>query len=84
MLRPPGRRRTERPRRSRGVALAVEVAEHDDGTLRMADEDLVWTEGVPIGAVRGRVGDPLPGRGLYQLAEHAQKHMARPRQAGFG
>jgi hypothetical protein len=29
------------------------------------DEDLVRAEGVPVGASSGRVGDPLPGRGLY-------------------
>jgi hypothetical protein len=34
------------------------------------DEDLVRPERVPVGAMRGRVGDPLPGRGLHQLAQH--------------
>ena len=28
-------------------------------------EDLVRAEGVPVGAAGRRVGDPLPGRGLY-------------------
>jgi hypothetical protein len=33
-------------------------------------EDFTGAEAVPVGAPRGRVGDPLPGRRLNQLAEH--------------
>ena len=36
----------------------------------MAHQHLTRAEGVAIRAVRGRVDDPLPGRGLYQLAQH--------------
>ena len=49
----------------------------------MADENLAAAEQMPVGASCRRVCDPLPGRGLYELAEHAQKHLARPAtQAG--
>jgi HK97 family phage major capsid protein len=34
------------------------------------DEDLIGAEAVPVGASRRRVGDPLPVRGLHQLAQH--------------
>jgi hypothetical protein len=36
----------------------------------VADEDLVRPEGVSIRAAVRRVGDPFPGRGLHQLAQH--------------
>jgi hypothetical protein len=36
----------------------------------VANEDLIRPEGVPVRASRRRVGDPLPGRGLHQLAKH--------------
>ena len=39
----------------------------------MADEDFAGAEGVPVRASRRWVGDPLPGRGLYQLAQHDQQ-----------
>ena len=47
-----------------GVAAAVPE------TGLMTDEDLAGAEGVPVGASCRRVGDPLPGRRLYQLAQH--------------
>jgi hypothetical protein len=34
-------------------------------------EDLIRAEGVPVGASRRWVDDPLPGRGLHEVAEHA-------------
>ena len=34
------------------------------------DEDLTGAEGVPARATGRRVGDPLPGGGLHQLAQH--------------
>jgi hypothetical protein len=34
----------------------------------MPYRDLAGAEGVPVGAARRRVGDPLTGRGLYQFA----------------
>ena len=36
----------------------------------MTDEDFAGAEWVPVWAAGRRVGDPLPGRGLYQLAQH--------------
>ena len=36
----------------------------------MADEDLAGAELVPVRTAPRWVGDPLPGRGLYQLAQH--------------
>ena len=36
----------------------------------MTDEHLAGAEGVPVRAVRRWVGDPLPGRRLYQLTRH--------------
>ena len=36
----------------------------------MTRQDLVGAEGVAVGAVRGWVIDPLPGRGLHELAQH--------------
>ena len=42
----------------------------------MADEDLAGSEAVSVRATRRRVGDPLPGRGLYQLAQHDEKPSA--------
>ena len=38
----------------------------------MPDEDLIRAERVPVRAAAGRVGDPFPGRGLYQLAQLAK------------
>ena len=35
----------------------------------MHNQDLVRAESVPVRAPRRRVGDPLPGGGLYQLGE---------------
>jgi hypothetical protein len=43
----------------------------------MSHEHLVGPERVPVGASRRRVGDPLPGRGLHEIAEHPIK--PRPR-----
>jgi hypothetical protein len=48
----------------RGVPAAVPEAR------LMADEDVAGTERVPVGAACRWVGDPLPGRGLHQLAQH--------------
>jgi hypothetical protein len=39
----------------------------------IADEDLAGAQRVTVGASRRRVGDPLPGRGLYQLAQHTNQ-----------
>jgi hypothetical protein len=39
-------------------------------TRLVADEDFAWAERVSIRTSRRRVGDPLPARGLYQLAQH--------------
>jgi hypothetical protein len=36
----------------------------------MPYEHFAGAEGVSVGAADRRVGDPLPGRGLYQLAQH--------------
>ena len=44
----------------------------------MTDQHLIRAEGMSVRATCRWVGDPLPGRGLYELAEHAQKHMALP------
>jgi hypothetical protein len=60
-----------------GVSAAVAAAGD------MPDEDLIRPEDVPVGASRRWVGDPLPGRGLHQLAEHSQKvNLAPARQWG--
>ena len=45
-----------------GVSAAVSEARD------VSDEDLVRAERVAIGASRRRMGDPLPGRRLHQLA----------------
>ena len=42
----------------------------------MPDEDFAGAERVPVGAARRRVGDPLPGRGLYQFSKHVRKSMS--------
>jgi hypothetical protein len=42
----------------------------------VADEDLVRAEWVSVGTMCRRAGDPLPGRGLYQLAQHDYKPKA--------
>jgi hypothetical protein len=39
----------------------------------VADEDLIRAEWMTVGAARRRVGDPLPGRGVNQLAQHGMK-----------
>jgi hypothetical protein len=39
-------------------------------TRLTTDQDLVGAEGMPVGAASRWVGDPLPRRGLHQLAEH--------------
>jgi hypothetical protein len=43
----------------------------------MANEDLIRAERVAVGASRGRMRDPLPGRGLHEVADHPIK--PRPR-----
>jgi hypothetical protein len=53
--------------RPRGVPAAVTEA----GLV--AEQDLVRAEGVTVGAARRWLRDPLPGRGLHQLAQHACK-----------
>jgi hypothetical protein len=37
----------------------------------VTDEDLIRAEVVAVRAAGRRVGDPLPGRGLHQLAQHS-------------
>ena len=39
----------------------------------MTDEHLAGAEVVAVRASGRRVGDPLPGRGLHQLAQHILK-----------
>jgi hypothetical protein len=51
----------------RGVPAAVTE------TGLMTHEALVRAEGVPVGASRRRVDDPLAGSGLHQLAQHICK-----------
>ena len=41
-------------------------------TRLVADEDFAWAECVSIRAAGRRVGDPLPGLRLYQLAQHGR------------
>jgi hypothetical protein len=41
----------------------------------MTDEHLPRTERVGIRALCRRAGDPLPGSGLHQLAQHKAKRM---------
>ena len=43
----------------------------------VTDQDVVRPEGVAVGASRGWVGDPSPGRGLHEVADHPIK--PRPR-----
>jgi hypothetical protein len=45
----------------------------------VTDEDLIGAEAVPVWAARRRVRDPLPGRGLHELAEHDYKPIQRKR-----
>jgi hypothetical protein len=40
-------------------------------TRVVADEDFAWAERVSIRAAGRRVGDPLAGRRLHQLADHS-------------
>lgn len=64
----------DRAGRERFSVAQCAVAEHRSGVSAAAvaeagdlpDEDLVRPEGVPV----ARVGDPLPGRRLHQLAQH--------------
>jgi hypothetical protein len=39
----------------------------------MADEDSVGAEGVPVRASHRWSGDPFPGSGLNQLAQHVSE-----------
>ena len=39
----------------------------------MTYQHFTGAEGVPVRAARRWVGDPLPGRGLHQLAQHILK-----------
>ena len=41
----------------------------------MAYKNFAGTEAVTVGTVARRVGDPLPGRGLHQLAQHDYQPM---------
>ena len=50
----------------------------------MANEDSVRAERVAVGASRWWVGDPLPARGLNQLAEHTIKPSPRGNQPRSG
>ena len=52
------------------VAPARSVPAAMPETGLMAYQDLVGAEIAPVGAVCRWVGDPLPGRGLHQLAQH--------------
>jgi hypothetical protein len=54
-----------------GVSTAA-VSEAGD----VADEDLIRSELVPVRAACRRMGDPIPGRRLYQLAQHNGQPMA--------
>ena len=38
----------------------------------VADEDLIRAEWMTVGASHWWVGDPVPGRRLHQLAQHAR------------
>ena len=49
----------------------------------MTDDDRAGAELVAVRATRRRVGDPLPGRGLHQLAQHNYKPMPRATRAGL-
>jgi hypothetical protein len=62
-------RRTEHGPIVRSACPGGEAAAVPEARL-VADEDLVGAEGVSVGAVRGWVSDPLPGRCLHQLAQH--------------
>jgi len=44
----------------------------------MTDQHLAGTKPVAIRASRRRVGDPLAGRRLYKLAQHAYKPRVGP------
>ena len=46
---------------------AAAVAEAGD----VPNEDLVRASGMSVRASGRRVGDPLPGRGLHELAQHS-------------
>ena len=63
----------------RGAALSAgpcSVAAAVPETGLMADEHLAGApSGMPVRATRRRAGNPLPGRGLYQLAQHDQQPM---------
>jgi hypothetical protein len=43
----------------------------------MPDENFACAEVVPVGAASRWVGDPLPSRGLHQLAQHSTEHILR-------
>jgi hypothetical protein len=55
-----------------GVSAAVAKA------CLVGDQDLVRAERVPVGESRGRMRDPLPGRGLNAGADHPIR--PRPRE----
>jgi hypothetical protein len=52
-----------------GHAFAAAVSEAGD----VPYEYLAGAGAVPVWAAGRRVGDPRPGRGLHQLAQHSQK-----------
>ena len=60
----PVHRLIARPARPCGVPAAVPE------TSLVADENLSGAELVTVHATRRQVRDPLPGRGLYKLAQH--------------
>jgi hypothetical protein len=49
-------------------------------TRLMAHEHRAGAERMPVGASRRWAGEPLPGGGLYEVAQHNQKriHSAQP------
>ena len=53
-------------RTARPCGAAAAVTE----TRLVADQHLAGAEGVPVGASRRGMGDPLPGSGLHQIAQH--------------
>ena len=53
-------------------------------TRLMADEDLAGAERVTVRASGRRVGDPLPGRRLHQLAQHDYKPTTEHPDAAAG
>jgi hypothetical protein len=64
---------------ARHVQVAVYAAVSE--ARLMADKHSTGTKFVAVGASRGWVGDPLPGCGLYELAQHNETSRTN---SGFG